>query len=166
MPNTHRSSIADLTRVYRYELLDPRPGADNRHLLGACTLGIEITVPNLAAECGLGNIDPQHTASSASRAAIEEAVEAPLPPADACLVTVRPDPDAFGAMAVLAMRATASIWSRTRATALRSWHGRTDSLVVPGPVPGPYRGQWRTWQRKGQAARAWPQSEGLASTRR
>lgn len=90
-------------------LLDPRPGeaaerANARHL-GPTTLGIEVTEPRLAARCGLGNIDPQHRPDGGARAAIEAALDWPLPPAGAQLMTIRPDADAYGTMAVLGLRA-------------------------------------------------------------
>lgn len=68
-------------------------------------LGIEVTVPALASRCSLGNIDPQHDGSNSGLAAIEVALTCELPPAGATLVTVRPDMDAFGNMAIVAMRA-------------------------------------------------------------
>ncbi len=67
-------------------------------------LGIEVTVLTLAARCSLGNIDPQHDGSNSGLAAIEVALTCSLPPEGATIVTVRPDADAFGAMAILAMR--------------------------------------------------------------
>lgn len=67
-------------------------------------LGIEVTVPALAARCSLGNIDPQHDGSGSGLAAIEAAFGAPQPPDGATLVTVRPDLDAFGAMALFVIR--------------------------------------------------------------
>ena len=94
---------------YRYGLLDPRPSPmakqANAVLLGPETLGIEVTVPALAAGCGLGDIDPQHGPGGGAIAAIEAALDWPLPPSHACLVTIRRDADAFGAMAVLGLRA-------------------------------------------------------------
>ncbi|MGH7096307.1 MAG: hypothetical protein ACREE4_01455 [Stellaceae bacterium] len=96
---------------HRFALLHPAPrdDAERRHndaVLGPETLGIEVTVPALAARCGLGNIDPQHTGGGDPRAAIEACLDyEPLPPAGACLVTIRPDLDAFGGMAVLELRA-------------------------------------------------------------
>lgn len=98
---------------YRYGLLLPfrQKGAASRNasLLGPLTLGIEVTELELAMACGLGNIDPQHGVASGGGgtmlAAIEAALECPLPPPGAMLVTIRPDADAFGAMAVLTHRA-------------------------------------------------------------
>lgn len=71
------------------------------------TLGIEVTDPEAARRCGLGVIDPQHGADPGPRAesAIEAACRAALPPAGSRLVTIRPDLDALGAMAVLTHRA-------------------------------------------------------------
>lgn len=72
----------------------------------APVLGIEVTVPALAARCNLGNIDPQHgVGGTVDTAAIEVAVAHQLPPENAVLVTVRPDLDSVGAMAVMAIRA-------------------------------------------------------------
>ena len=101
--------------TYRFALLDlrPIPAAEegNAKLLGPNTLGIEVTIPALAARCGLGNLDPQHSGGDASRAALEEALnwrtygpEAELPPDGATLATVRADLDAVGAMAVFSLR--------------------------------------------------------------
>lgn len=93
---------------YQFATLDPRPipaaTEANAKVLGANTLGIEVTVPALAAQCGLGNIDPQHTGGNAGLAAIEVALSADLPPEGAVLVTVRADLDSVGAMAILAFR--------------------------------------------------------------
>ena len=98
-----------MTLPYLYGLLDPRPSPAakqaNTMLLGPQTLGIEVTDPNLAAGCGLGNIDPQHRPDGGAVAAIEAAIDWPLPPPQSRLVTIRPDADAFGAMAVLGLRA-------------------------------------------------------------
>ncbi len=71
----------------------------------ASTLGIEVTIPALARLCDQGNIDPQHGGGDIGLAAIEVALHHPLPPPGTSLVTVRPDADAYGAMAVLALRA-------------------------------------------------------------
>lgn len=72
------------------------------------TLGIEVTDAALAAQCDLGNIDPQHGYARgpaiAGRAAIDVALGWPLPPPGATLATIRPDADSIGAMAVLSLR--------------------------------------------------------------
>ena len=78
---------------------------ENDTMLGSATLGIEVTEPRLAARCGLGNIDPQHGGDKFEGAAIEAACRWPLPPRNSKLVTIRPDADALGAMAVLFLRA-------------------------------------------------------------
>jgi hypothetical protein len=79
--------------------------ARNAELLGPLTLGIEVTEAELAVRCGLGVIDPQHGGAGSGAACIEAALDWPLPPAAATLATIRPDADAFGAMAVLSLRA-------------------------------------------------------------
>lgn len=119
---------------WRYGIL--RPGAANEGWLGPETLGIEVTVPALAAHCGLGNIDPQHDGSCDPRAAIEVALTAPPPPPGAALVTVRADADALGAMAVLRIRAAGRTLpedSLTRIADIARW----DRLE---------RGDWAAWQ--------------------
>ena len=73
----------------------------------ANALGIEVTDPSLAGMCGRGNIDPQHGPSStpASPAAIEVCFDCSLPPKGTRLLTIRPDLDSVGGMAVLLLRA-------------------------------------------------------------
>ncbi len=97
--------------MYRFGLLLPT-GTENAEdhnapILGPNTLGIEITEPALAVRCGLGNIDPQHGPEAAfdASAAMEAALDWPLPPRGARLVTIRPDLDSLGAMALLQLRA-------------------------------------------------------------
>jgi hypothetical protein len=94
---------------YRFGSLAPvrSPGAGpiNQRLLGAATLGIEVTEPELALQCGLGNLDPQHGPDGVDMAAIEGALHWPLPARGSTLVTLRADPDSTGAMAVLELRA-------------------------------------------------------------
>lgn len=96
--------------AYRYALLRPvrAPGAEahNRPILMTPCLGIEVTEPELAARCVLGNIDPQHIGGTANISAIEAVLAMPLPPRGAVLVTIRPDADAYGAMAVITLRAS------------------------------------------------------------
>jgi hypothetical protein len=97
-----------MTSPYYFALLypahHPLSGA-NDALLGACTLGIEVTEPVLAARCGLGCIDPQHgPRPEQSRAAIDLALDWPLPPPGSLLATQKADSDALGAMAVLVLR--------------------------------------------------------------
>ena len=101
--------------------LDPRPTVEAKAVNDAVfaagsVLGIEVTIPELAACCDLGNIDPQHSGGDTSLAAIEAALEygdfwtayrSELAEADkptAVLVTVRPDLDSVGALAIIAIR--------------------------------------------------------------
>lgn len=94
--------------MYHFAVLDPRPisaaEAANAAILGPKTFGIEVTIPILAAQCGLGNIDPQHSDRDTSLAAIEVALTVELPPDGTTIVTIRPDLDSVGAMAILALR--------------------------------------------------------------
>ena len=110
-PGASRRAGRDGLDAYTYGLLDPRSGAtgENLPLLGATTLGIEVTVPEFLRRCGLGNIDPQHgggtgVGTAGAAAAIEACLTVTPPPVGSTLVTVRPDLDAFGAMALLALR--------------------------------------------------------------
>ncbi len=95
---------------YSYGILrlDASPEAErhNDSLLGPNTLGVEVVIKKLSDRCGLGNIDPQHNRGGEGySSAIEMALEYPLPPDGARIVTIRPDRDAFGAMSIFNLRA-------------------------------------------------------------
>lgn len=99
----------------------------NERLLGKWTLGIEVTDPVLAKRCGFGNIDPQHKKGGVGvSSAIEQALICPLPPSGSTLVTVRPDKDSFGAMAILTLRADGR--QAQIDLPLISWIGAMDSV--------------------------------------
>jgi hypothetical protein len=129
--------------IYRYGLLIPTgsDGADrdNAPLLGAATLGIEVTEDALARRCGLGNIDPQHDGLGSKLAAIEAAANWPLPPPGAMLVTIRPDLDSLGAMAVLTYRAEGRLLTPPMKTRIAeaAKADRFDRGPWPGPLPWP-----------------------------
>ena len=133
---SHPSDPTVTPSAYRFAVLIPAKDAvEQGGILGPQTLGIEVTVPVLAAACALGNIDPQHTAGGDGRAAIEAALAWPLPDPGSTLVTVRPDLDSVGAMAVLTMRAA----GRPIGDAARA---RFDEIARAdrhdrGPWPGP-----------------------------
>ncbi len=91
---------------FKYGLLDPRKGQEANNdpvFSGSYTYGIEVTIPALAGRCSF-NLDPQHTGGNGNSTAIEEAVNGELPPDGATLVTIRPDLDSVGAMAILKIR--------------------------------------------------------------
>lgn len=98
--------------MYQFATLDPRnipaaAAANDKVFANQPVLGIEVTVPQLAARCELGNIDPQHSSGGdANRAAIEVAVGYKLPADGFILATIRADLDSVGAMAVLSLRKT------------------------------------------------------------
>ena len=126
---------------YRFALLHPVERtvaqiAANARVLGARTLGVEVTIAALAVRCGLGNIDPQHDGGADRRAAIEACLEwQPLPPDHSWLVTIRPDLDALGGMALFALRRCGFLL----APALRARVAdiaRADAFAN-GPWPGP-----------------------------
>ena len=94
---------------YRFGLIDTRPipvaKEKNNEIFesGKPVVGVELTIPEYADRC-VRNIDPQHTGGNANVAAIEEAVTSDLPDPDSVFVTVRPDLDSVGAMAVFLIR--------------------------------------------------------------
>lgn len=110
-----------MTHNYRYQVLNPR---STNNMIRPKTLGIEVTIPALADQCDLGNIDPQHSGSlgdwqpvpyedfrgadalnrNPPRTAIEASIAYPLPEPDTTLATVRPDLDSIGAMAIFYIR--------------------------------------------------------------
>ena len=117
--------------AYRYGLVSPetppRPGA----------FGIEVTDPSLARMCTDGSLDPQHGAGSTAcaLAAIEAAARIELPRLGSTLVTIRPDCDAIGAMALLAWRSSglgvdSNMQERIARIGAMDRHDR-------GPWPGP-----------------------------
>ena len=125
---------------YSFALLDPRPtldaeAANNRTFADGPVLGIEVTIPALGRRCSLGNLDPQHTGGNASRAAIQEALECPLPPSGSVLVTVRPDLDAIGAMAILQLRASNTLIATEMTERVRRIAAA--DCFAHGPWPGP-----------------------------
>ena len=96
---------------YEFALLDPRPipraKESNEKVFAEAkhgVLGVELTIPEYAARCDYGNIDPQHTDGDITKAAIDVAVNFPLPQEGTRMVTVRPDIDAIGSMALLSLR--------------------------------------------------------------
>lgn len=132
-------------QMYRYGLLKPDrvPGAEltNAPLLGPQTLGIEVTEPSLAARCGLGNIDPQHSGDRrAELAAIDLCLTAPLPPPGSRLVTLRADLDSLGSMALLTLRAKGL--ELTDLTRLRVKQASKLDRFAHGPWPGPRPLPW------------------------
>ena len=113
--------------MYQYGLLRKDASLEaerhNAEWLGPSTLGIEVTSNHLADKCGLGNIDPQHQSNGHS-SAIEYALNHPIPPPGSKLVTIRPDKDSLGAMAVLTLRADGKEHSINKL--LVSWIGALD----------------------------------------
>jgi hypothetical protein len=133
------ASILDC-HPYRFALLHPaeqtaEQRAQNQWAVGPMTLGIEVTVPALAARCGLGNIDPQHDGSGDVRTAIEACLDHELPPDGGCLVTIRLDLDALGGMALLALR-RAGVPLDCKLRLRVAEIARADAFAN-GPWPGP-----------------------------
>lgn len=97
--------------VYSFGLIDPRPipaaRETNEKMFNASqngVLGVEMTVPEYLEKCDLGNIDPQHSDGDINTAAIDVAVSYPVPEDGVLMVTVRPDLDSLGTMALLNLR--------------------------------------------------------------
>ncbi len=115
--------------AYRFGLLrtdvSAEADAHNAELLGPSTLGIEVTTEPFIARCGLGNLNSQHMPGGGP-AAIEEALLCPLPPDGSTLVTIRPDKDSIGAMAVLHLRLFKK--DATIDKLLVSWIGTLDNI--------------------------------------
>jgi len=88
--------------MYDYSVLDPRPAGNNESIFERPCYGIEVTVPALIKRCYY-NLDPQHR-EGLNQAAIEAALTADLPAKGSTLVTVRPDLDSFGSMAIFSFR--------------------------------------------------------------
>ena len=121
--------------MYNFVQLDPRTipasvEANEAIFASGPVLGIEVTIPALAARCGMGNFDhhgPEDDADTPS--ASEQALTAELPPNGATLATVRCDADSVTAMAIFASR----LGSRTVDPAIVAAVGRFDRL---GPSAG------------------------------
>ena len=114
--------------MYKYATINPQATTVPEQ-----ALGIEVTISAIAALCSLGNIDPQHSDSgNADVAAIDAAMDWPLPPAGSTLVTIRADLDSIGAMAVLLLRAADQAFSLRKVSAISSY----DRFVV-----GPWQAQ-------------------------
>lgn len=97
----------------KFYQIDPRPqGAEANQAIftehGGAVLGIEVTLPAYATQCGLGNLDHHGSGSTSDTpSACEQALaleESELPKGDSVLVTVRPDGDSITAMAVIKNR--------------------------------------------------------------
>ena len=139
----------------KYFQFDPRPipvaqAANDAIFTQGDVLGIEVTVPSLAARCELGNIDPQHSGGREDLAAIEVALNWPLPPAEAILATVRPDLDSVGAIAVLVLRREGSSLE-SAADRIRQV-AESDRFARGGwPGPQPLPTQTEPWVKDGSA---------------
>ncbi len=95
----------------KFAVLDPRPipaaaEANDRVFGLGPVIGVEVTIPALASRCVI-NIDPQHAGGNKDIAAIEAAMVVNLwenGDDEFTIVTVRPDLDSIGSMAVLEIR--------------------------------------------------------------
>lgn len=90
--------------------ISPIAELKNAQLLGPKTMGIEVTSPELAPRCGLGNHDPQHTEGK-KISAIKAGIDRDLPPDGSTLVTIKPDKDSIGTMALWVLRLEGSLSS-------------------------------------------------------
>jgi hypothetical protein len=104
------AGLCEKKSEYTFALLDPRPidaakqSNDSIFSSNKKILGIEVTISALAKKCNLGNLDPQHSDRDISRAAIDVARDSEIPEKGTLLVTVRPDLDSIGSMALLSLR--------------------------------------------------------------
>jgi hypothetical protein len=149
--------------MYQFTIIDPR-----NPVVPPNTLGIEVTIPSLAAMCDLGNIDPQHGCQrgpggsksfpAVAGTAITEACGWPIPADGATFATIRPDLDAFGAMAVLALEAAA---------ALPKLHPRSDALDRIRDIAAADSNTVTTWTPRAlpSAENPWPAGNAVDSRR-
>lgn len=151
----------------KFAQLDPR--TNNESILAEPCLGIEVTVPSLAARCSLGNIDPQHTGVDRSKAAIEAALDHGDPyetirvstGEEITLVTVRPDLDSVGAMAVLYLFSTGhKVYPLTRNP---NFAARLGAVALADKFA---RGSWPGEQPMPSAQNPWPSTAASASDTR
>lgn len=147
------------TTMFVFATLDPRPqGVDANDKIfedANGVLGIEVTIPALASRCDLGNIDPQHTSSNPDQAAIELALTCELPADGATIITVRPDLDSLGSMAVLSLRA--------KGTGISSAMGRIGQIAESDKFA---RGGWPGTRPLPTTENPWPESGASASDSR
>ena len=109
--NPEEGSNFEKPTVYSFGLIDPRPipaaKEMNEKMFASAqngVLGVEMTLPEYLEKCDLGNIDPQHSEGDINTAAIDVAVTYPVPKEGVLMVTVRPDLDSLGTMALLNLR--------------------------------------------------------------
>jgi hypothetical protein len=137
--------------MYPFAVLPVRQHASNLALISSRpTLGAEVTDAEQAFACSAGNIDPQHLGSrlpgqpgqpaqpaDADRAAIQDALDWPLPEEGTHIVTSRGDADSFGVAGVMRLRArgvrlTGEILTRVEHIAAGD---RQRTNPWPGPRP-------------------------------
>jgi len=99
--------MATIKNFFSFFMFDPRfiesAKKNNEEIFNlGPVLGIEVTIPMLAERC-FANIDPQH-ADGVNQAAIEAAMDWPLPKNGTVLATIRPDLDSIGSMALFLIR--------------------------------------------------------------
>jgi len=133
-PNKERRE----TMSYKFAILDPRtiPVAmegNDKIFAGGEVIGIEVTVPALAARCKK-NLDPQHEGGDIETAAIEAALTEELPPDGAILATVRADLDSVGAMAIFCLRREGA---DLKGLMVRVGMVADSDKFARGPYPGP-----------------------------
>ncbi len=128
---------------YTFSLIDPRQGQEEvneKIFTSSQVYGVEVTIAYYAQKCYF-NLDPQHSGQDATVAAIEVSLDTELPKEESTLVTIRPDLDSVGAMAIFTMRAdgteiTPEIRSRVELVAASDKFARG---AWPGPRPLPSR---------------------------
>lgn len=128
------------------------------------TLGIEVTIPAVADACGLGNVDPQHGHSREAFMALDCATSAiscvgtcvdTVLPSEGTLVTVRPDLDSIGAMALIVLRST-YLWTDNNNAVRDDLWGRVMSIAKADSFtpsvewsPSPLPTEENPWPRAG-----------------
>jgi hypothetical protein len=146
----------------KFAVLDPRPisaaaEANDRIFGFGPVIGIEVTVPALASRCWY-NIDPQHTGGNKDIAAIEAAMVVDIREdeyEEFTLVTVRPDLDAVGSMAILNIRAKGE-----------SLESATDRIALVASADKFARGGWPGPKALPSANNPWDESSASAESSR
>jgi len=111
---SNKEKREQLVAPYEYATLDPRfknpkfadqaTAANEAVFAKGNVMGIEVTIPELAEKCQLGNIDPQHLEGNSDLAAIEVVKDMELPESEVTFATIRADLDSVGSMALVALR--------------------------------------------------------------
>lgn len=141
-------SYAALAAMFHYAAFDPRPTPEAKSaneaivasaLEAGSLIGIEVTVPRLAALCAV-NIDGQHSGQETGVSAAKLAANldmAEMPCEGDTLATVRADLDSIAAMAILVLRANGLLPLANLVEAIDVADTFSHGAWQPRPLPTP-----------------------------